>query len=297
MRSFDAAIQQYLSSTPGLFAVLAIRAAASTTAKSERSLATMNNCYQPLRRAVSIVFTVCLAPLLVSMAFGQAQPKLTREQAIEKVCGAPEVTSGPSLDEIKHIEQKLGTVVLAPALAQHRIRVVVVSSNVINAWTVRFNMSDSLICVPDAMAHFMGDAEGELAFILSHEIGHALDDQCKTQAGRLAVAQSRGSLGATLGGLFGGERGAAAASRLSQQKGCEERADEIGFYLFTLSGYNPFDAAGAFGRLEMYMGDTRTGVLARLSALSSDHPMTPDRISHMRTLLIAYAREHQPAKP
>jgi predicted Zn-dependent protease len=138
----------------------------------------------------------------------------------------------------------------------------------------------------------MGDAEGELAFVLSHEIGHTVDDQCKTQEGRLAVAQSRGSLGAALGGLFGGKEGASAASKLSQQKGCEARADEIGFYIFTASGYNPYDAAGAFGRLEMYSGDTNTGVLARLNALGSDHPMTPDRISHMRALLINYAQQH-----
>lgn len=86
----------------------------------------------------------------------------------------------------------------------------------INAWATNFNMTDSLICMPVAMVHFMGDAEGELAFILSHEIGHTVDDQCKTEQGRLAVAQSRGSLGAMLGGLLGDEKGAAASSRLSQ---------------------------------------------------------------------------------
>jgi hypothetical protein len=42
----------------------------------------------------------------------------------------------------------------------------------------------------------------------------------------------------------------------------------------------------------MYSGDTNTGVLARLNALGSDHPMTPDRISHMRALLINYAQQH-----
>jgi hypothetical protein len=82
-----------------------------------------------------------------------------------------------------------------------------VDSNVINAWATNFNMADSLICMPVAMVHFMGDAEGE-AFILSHEIGHTVDDQCKREQGRLAVAQSRGSLGAMLGGLLGGEKGA-----------------------------------------------------------------------------------------
>jgi predicted Zn-dependent protease len=202
------------------------------------------------------------------------------------MCKAPEITSGVEFDEIRRVEQKLGTVVSQDK--QHRAYVALVDSNVINAWATNFNMTSSIVCVPVAMVHFMGDAEGELAFILSHELGHTVDDQCKTQEGRLAVANSRGSLGAFLGGLLGGQQGAAAASKVSQQRGCEARADEIGFYVFATSGYNPYDAAGAFGRLEMYLGDTNAGILARLNTTGNDHPMTPDRIKHMRTLLISY---------
>jgi len=91
---------------------------------------------------------------------------------------------------------------------------------------------------------------------------------------------------ATFGGeldrLFGGEQREA----IQEQRTCEARADEIGFRIFTAAGYNPFDAAGAFGRIEMLLGDTSTGVLGRLAALGSDHPITPDRIRHMRALLI-----------
>ena len=230
--------------------------------------------------------TCCIAFSQVS----RPTSKPSKEQVIEKVCKAPEISSGAEFDELRRVEQKLGAVISQDR--QHRVYIALVNSDVINAWATNFNMTDSLICIPVAMVHFMGDAEGELAFILSHEIGHTVDDQCKTEQGRLAVAQSRGSLGALFGGLLNGEKGAAAASRLSQQKGCEARADGIGFYIFTGSGYNPYDAAGAFGRLEMYMGDTKTGVLARLSALGSDHPMTPDRIAHMRVLLINYAQQN-----
>jgi predicted Zn-dependent protease len=207
-----------------------------------------------------------------------------REQIVEKVCRGSEVRSGPELEELHRVMQKLGPIINLDK--QHRTFVALANNNEINAWATNFNMTDSMICVPVAMVHFMGDAEGELAFILAHEVGHTIDDVCKTQQGRLAVANSRGSLGAMLGGLLGGEKGAAAASRVSQQRGCEARADEIGFYIFAAAGFNPYDAAGAFGRLEMFMGDTNTGVLARLSALGSDHPMTPDRIKNMRALLI-----------
>lgn len=58
-------------------------------------------------------------------------------------------------------------------------------------------------------------------------------------------------------------------------KGMRGESGRDRVYIFTASGYNPYDGAGAFGRLKMYMGDTKTGLLARLNALGSDHPVTP----------------------
>ncbi len=244
------------------------------------------------------VALVCLV-LLSAMAFAQtargapqqvAQVRLTKEQLIQQVCRGSEITSGPEYDAFLQIKQKLGAVINQDR--QHMTYLALANNNEINAWATNFNMTNSLICVPVAMVHFMGGAEGELAFIIAHEIGHTVDDVCKTQSGRLSVANSRGSVGALFGGLLGGEKGAASASRISQQRGCEARADEIGFIIFTRSGYNPYDAAGAFGRLEMYLGDTSTGIFARLNAMGSDHPMTPDRIKNMRTMLINYAQQN-----
>jgi predicted Zn-dependent protease len=71
-----------------------------------------------------------------------------------------------------------------------------------------------------------------------------------------------------------------------KQRTNEASADEIGFAIFTAAGYKPFDAAGAFGRLETRLGDRSTGILGRLAAMGSDHPMTPDRIRHMRALVL-----------
>ena|SRR5436309_16115284 len=124
-------------------------------------------------------------------------------------------------------------------------------------------------------------SDGELAFVVGHELGHAVDDVCKTDDGRAQLVGPRpGRLASVLGALLDESRPANA------QQACEARADEIGFNLLTRSGYNAFDAAGAFGRLEMYSGDTGTGLLARFTAMSQNHPMTPDRISHMRALLM-----------
>jgi len=226
-----------------------------------------------------------LGPLSPPWSIGEplAQQQTAEQQILQRTCRGTEIKNGPEFDEIRRIMQRLAPVVNQDQ--QHRVYIALTNNNEINSWATNFSMTNSLICVPLAMVHFMSD-EGELAFIIAHEIGHTVDDACKTQGGRVAVANSRGSLGALFGALLGGAQGAAAASKISQQRGCEARADEIGFRIFTAAGQNPYDAAGAFGRLEMYLGDTSTGILARLSAIGNDHPMTPDRIRHMRELLM-----------
>jgi predicted Zn-dependent protease len=237
-----------------------------------------------MRALIAFLLSAVFTATACAQTLSAANIALTKEQVIERGCRGAEITSGPERDELVQIERRIAPVVNVDQ--KHRFYIALAKNSDINAWAIPLNMSDTLICVPVAMVHFMGDAPGELAFILSHEIGHAVDDQCKTKQGRLAVAESRGSLGAVLGQVLGGPQGAYQSSQLAQQKGCETRADEIGFFIFTKAGYNPFDAAGSFGRIEMYLGDTGTGILDRLNAMGKDHPMTPDRIKHMRAMLI-----------
>lgn len=172
---------------------------------------------------------------------------------------------------------------LAPILSRvqgFEIHLAVVESNVINAWTFPIGKSSAFICIPTAMVRFMGDAEGEMAFTYAHELGHAFDNTCKSSSGRAEVAPP--SLTGEMDKLLGGS----GRNPIAEQRACENRADEIGFRIFTAAGYNPFDAAAGFGRLEMLSGDTSTGIFGRLKAMYSDHPITPDRIRHMRALLI-----------
>jgi predicted Zn-dependent protease len=133
----------------------------------------------------------------------------------------------------------------------------------------------------------MGEAEGEMAFIYAHELGHALDDPCKSGVGRAQIAPP------TITGALDKLLGGSGRNPIAEQRTCESRADEIGFTILIASGYNPFDAAAGFGRLEMLMGDTSTGVLGRLAAMGRDHPITPDRIRHMRALLMQVMRNGQ----
>lgn len=235
------------------------------------------------------VFVALFGLVSTSLAQPPVQSPTSNREIIERGCRGPEVTTGPEREQLDRIEKRLRGAIKPDG--KHRIHVALTRVRMINAWEEPVDSTRYLVCVPVAMVHFMGEAEGELAFVVSHEIGHALDDLCRTARGRLAVARSQGSLGAALGEIIGGESGAYKYSTLAQQKGCEERADEIGFMIFTKAGYNPFDAAGSFGRLAMYSGDTGTGLIGYLKALGSDHPMTPERIAHMRTLLVRQIRE------
>jgi predicted Zn-dependent protease len=206
-----------------------------------------------------------------------SQSKLTRAEVIDHFCHAHEVTSGPEFERIASIRERL-----APILARvpgYEINVAVVDSNIINASTFPLGQRAALICIPTAIVRFMGDGEGEMAFVFAHELGHALDDTCKSNAGRAQIAPP--TISGELNRLLGGS----GRNPLAEQRACENRADEIGVVIFTAAGYDPFDAAGAFGRLEMLTGDTSTGIVGRLAAMGSDHPMTPDRIRHMRAML------------
>ena len=159
-----------------------------------------------------------------------------------------------------------------------------------------------IVCVPVGIVRFLSDSDAELAFVIAHEIGHTLDNACRAY-GDLPASGSGGRSaggGAILGALFGGGKGAAngaaAAGRYDQygpaptsQSNCEQRADNIGFRLFSAAGYNPFAASGFFGRLEMLTGTTSTGMLTHLT-YSGNHPMTPDRIANLRRALFEQLR-------
>ena len=131
---------------------------------------------------------------------------------------------------------------------QSRAEIALISSEQINSWQIQ---TSDWVCVPTAMTRFMSN-EDELAFILGHELGHVVDTEC---------------------------------ARI-QKVVCETRADEIGFKLLVAAGYSPYAAAGAFGRIEMYLGDTSTGISGMFRQLASDHPITPNRIANMRRLLL-----------
>lgn len=222
---------------------------------------------------------LAVSALLICSLPPQAHGQASQTSLVERLCRAAQITTGPEVQRVETIEARLGHVLSSQRVPGPKILAAVVDSGVINSWEVPIDSSESLICIPVGMVQFMGDSEGEMAFIVAHETGHALDSTCKTQRGRAAVTPP--SLIGIIDKLLGGS----GQDVFAEQRTCESRADAIGYALLVGAGYSPYDAAGAFGRLEMYIGDTSTNSMGRFRAIASDHPITPDRIAHMRALL------------
>jgi Zn-dependent protease with chaperone function len=176
---------------------------------------------------------------------------------------------GNEVNQVAEIADRL-------AVVNSRIYIAVAMNPLINAWDVELS-DTSVICVSLALVHAMRDSEGELAFILAHEIGHATDDLCKSLGSRARLAD-QSKLGALLFLLFG--RGTGDGPR--DQRACESRADELGVQSMIRAGYKPEDAVAALERLAAYSGATASGPIARLGALGKDHPITADRVRHIR---------------
>lgn len=195
------------------------------------------------------------------------------DQLIRRYCEAPRVSSGAEVEQVAAIALRLG-------VANPHIVIVVSNSPHLNPWDVEAIADTSLICVPAGLVRFMVNEEGELAFMLGHEIGHATDGRCKNLIGRAQVADESKS-GTALAILFGHGSGDGARD----QRACETRADAIGLNLMTHAGYDPEEAVAALDRLSGYTGDTGAGPFGRLAALRKEHPLIADRIRHIRKLI------------
>lgn len=217
--------------------------------------------------AVVTFLAFSFAPVL-----GQSYHPVLPESMIQHYCGAPQIASGAEFDQVAAIAERL-------AVANPRIEIALAMSPRINAWDVELSASVSLICIPIGIVHFMS-GEGQLAFILAHEFGHALDDRCKSLSSRGRLAD-RSTTGVVLTLLFGHSNGVGPL----EQRTCESRADEFGVTLMTRAGYDPNAAASALGRFSLLAGESGSGPIARLAALDRDHPITADRIRRVRKVI------------
>lgn len=233
----------------------------------------MNPC--ATARIVAALIALCAVPALAQHPYRTFPP----DAMVFRYCMAPQLTGGPMFDEVETIVQRL-------AVTNQRVQFAVVNTPRTGAWESEVSVDISLLCIPAGLVHLMGNSEGKLAFIVGHEVGHAIDDRCKSASGREQAAE-RSPSGATLALLFGRGSGDGAVN----QRACEVRADEIGLSLMSRAGYDPQDAPAALEMLAEHAGDHSDGVLARLGALRDDHPITADRVRHLRKLISRKSRK------
>jgi hypothetical protein len=223
-----------------------------------------------------------------AMFRGEPWPSEQTLASLARACrGALPYGLGPNAQQTIMLEkavQDLKKVLSDKFHLQRTIVVVPIGSLEINAWntngedvlysrgqlpTGREEENTSLICVPQGIIEFFFDAPEELEAVIAHEMGHAIDVPCYQDV-----------------------RPTTLLPQLVQQ-GCESRADAFALNAFIAQGKNPYAVAGAFGRLSMYLGDTSTGIFARILNFASDHPLTPDRIRNLREMLLEAQRTHQ----
>jgi predicted Zn-dependent protease len=222
-----------------------------------------------VRIALYCVFWIALG----AQAFSQDLSTL-----VLRHCGAPQVTTGAEVERLHAVSKKV-----VGAAESTRVKIVLIDSMQINAWTARVDVSRTLICIPITLVQWQQGAEGELAFVVGHEIGHTTDESCSTSAARSQMAQKSHSVGALLfGPSSGNERG--------DQRKCELRADAIGLDLMVRAGYGPEGAVAAFERLRAWHRDHRKGLFGRMVALGDDHPITSDRIRQLKRLIAEQPR-------
>ncbi len=128
--------------------------------------------------------TLAVVTIMASAPLAFAQGSSSRASIVQHYCGVTEMTFGPEVQRVKGIEARLGAVLRERQIPGPSIRVAVVDSDVINSSDVPINPRESLICIPVGIVRFFGDNEGEMAFVVGHETGHAIDAACKSEGGR-----------------------------------------------------------------------------------------------------------------
>lgn len=126
--------------------------------------------------------------------------------------------------------------------------------------------------------------ENELAFVLSHEIGHVVRKHSLH-----AIERSVG-LSALLSIFMSGKdlsQGQWAnlvqgVVHLKHSKDNEFEADWQGVYNVSKAGYNSYGAVGFFSKLKAMEGGGSNKTVERVAAFFSTHPPTNDRISRVK---------------
>src|SRR5512136_848397 len=160
-------------------------------------------------------------------------------------------------------------------------RFTVLDSPVVNAFAV----PGGAVYVTRGILAMMS-SEAELAAVLGHEIGHVNARHSMSQMSKQQVAQIGLVVGSVISQKFAKYAGLAGAGLqvlfLKYSRDNENQADGLGMDYARAAGYNPADMAATFAGLQK-MGDLSGG--SSLPGFLSTHPLTPDRIAHVQSML------------
>lgn len=170
--------------------------------------------------------------------------------------------------------------------------VVVETSNDLNAWT-----DGRVITVSSAMVRF-AEADGDLATVVSHEIGHNLQGHVSARKSNSVVGAILGAVvdvavatqGVSSGGVFSKAGAASGAGVFSQD--FEREADYVGLYVLVLSGQPVDSAANLWRRMAIES--------PRNIKFATTHPTTAERfvrLSHTAAEIKRKIASGEPLRP
>ena len=166
-------------------------------------------------------------------------------------------------------------------------RMTVIRSDTENAWA----MPGGKMAFYTGLAENLKLTEGEIAAIVGHEMGHALEEHSKKQAGAsvlsgLAVQMGAAAIQAKTG--YSANTVSLGADLLHEygldkpySRNHEYEADAIGMKLMAQAGYNPQEAINVWKKMNAKDSSGNTA----LGNIMSTHPSNDNRIKAMEKLL------------
>lgn len=208
----------------------------------------------------------------------QSYAKLSAEARAKGVLN----TDAALLQRVRGIATRLQahTGVFRPDAPRWQWEVNVIDANQLNA----FVMPGGKVMLYSGLVDQLKLSDNEIAFILGHEIAHALREHSREQVSQAMAAQTAIGIGSALLGLGSGSAEltntvyeALVATRFSRTH--ESEADRIGLELAARSGYDP--RAG----VSLWQKMMRAESGARPPEFLSSHPTGSARIEQLDALL------------